>query len=46
MTANESHKVRDPVCGMEVDPASAAAAMSLGFVSVVGNALRLRKLPF
>ena len=44
MTDSESHEVRDPVGGMEMDPASAAAAMSLSSVSVVGNALRLGKL--
>jgi cation transport ATPase len=33
----------DPACRMTVDPAS-AAAMSFSSVSVIGNALRLRRV--
>ena len=35
-----------PVLGMMLSPVFAAAAMALSSVSVIGNALRLRRLKF
>jgi Cu+-exporting ATPase len=34
-----------PFCGILLSPMIAAAAMSLSSVSVISNALRLRKIP-